>query len=268
MNAINDLLQVMENLRDPETGCPWDIRQTSQSIAGCTLDETHELLDAIERSDSENLKEELGDLLFNIVFHARIAEEQGQFDFDDVAQGISEKMRRRHPHVFGDEHERELSDETLSQRWQEIKQQEKAARPNNGPNTSLNTVLGSDSGANSAIYRARQIQKEAATFGFDWPDITPVFDKMEEELAELKQAFSEGDKDSISEEIGDLMFVCVNLARHASVNAEMSLRRTNQKFQRRFTYVQKQMKAAGIEMEQHQLEQMERFWQEAKSHVG
>jgi len=260
MSAIDDLLQVMENLRDPETGCPWDIRQTSQSIAGCTLDETHELLDAIERSDSENLKEELGDLLFNIVFHARIAEEQGAFDFDDVAQGISDKMRRRHPHVFGDARDQELSDETLSQQWQAIKQQEKSTRTTTG--------LGGDSGANSAIYRARQIQKEAAVFGFDWPDIRPVFDKMEEELAELKQAFSEGDNDAISDEIGDLMFVCVNLARHASVNAEMSLRQTNQKFQRRFAYVQQQMSAAGIDMEQHQLEQMERFWQEAKHHVG
>ena len=260
MSAIDDLLRVMENLRDPETGCPWDIRQTSQSIAGCTLDETHELLDAIERSDSENLKEELGDLLFNIVFHARIAEEQGQFDFDDVARGISDKMRRRHPHVFGDARNQEWSDETLSQQWQAIKQQEKSTRPAIG--------LGGDSGVNSAIYRARQIQKEAAVRGFDWPDIGPVFKKMEEELAELKQAFGEGDNDAISEEIGDLMFVCVNLARHASVNAEMSLRQTNQKFQRRFAYVQQQMSAAGIDMEQHQLEQMERFWQEAKHHVG
>jgi len=264
MSAIDDLLRVMENLRDPETGCPWDIRQTSQSIAGCTLDETHELLDAIERSDSENLKEELGDLLFNIVFHARIAEEQGQFDFDDVAQGITEKMRRRHPHVFGDARDQELSDEILSQQWQAIKQQEKSSRADAGQNTGL----GSDSGSNSAIYRARQVQKEAATLGFDWPDITPVFDKLEEELAELKQAFSEGDNDAISEELGDLMFVCVNLARHASVNAEMSLRQTNRKFQRRFAYVQQQMSAAGIAMEQHQLEQMERFWQEAKRHVG
>ena len=260
MSAIDDLLRVMENLRDPETGCPWDIRQTSQSIAGCTLDETHELLDAIERSDSENLKEELGDLLFNIVFHARIAEEQGQFDFDDVARGISDKMRRRHPHVFGDARNQEWSDETLSRQWQAIKQQEKSTRPAIG--------LGGDSGVNSAIYRARQIQKEAAVRGFDWPDIGPVFKKMEEELAELKQAFGEGDNDAISEEIGDLMFVCVNLARHASVNAEMSLRQTNQKFQRRFAYVQQQMSAAGIDMEQHQLEQMERFWQEAKHHVG
>jgi ATP diphosphatase len=246
----------MVDLRNPESGCPWDIRQTSRSIAGHTLDETHELIDAIEREDTENLKEELGDLLFNIVFHARIAQEKGQFDFDDVAQDITDKMLRRHPHVFGDARDQQLSDEVLAQQWQAAKQQEKAARPGSS--------LASDSGANSAIYRARQIQQEAAKSGFDWPDIEPVFAKLEEELQELKQAFSKGDKDAISDELGDLMFVCVNLARHARVNAEMSLRRTNQKFQRRFAYVQQQMQAAGIEMNQRELEQMERFWQESK----
>jgi MazG family protein len=260
MSSIETLLQVMKDLRHPENGCPWDIRQTSASIAGYTLDETHELLDAIERKDTENLREELGDLLFNIVFHARIAEEQGQFDFDDVARGISDKMRRRHPHVFGDQREQKLSDEILSQQWQAHKQQEKSGRQE--------PRLGQDSGSNSAIYRARQVQKEAASLGFDWPDIAPVFDKLEEELAELKQAFSSGDRTAISDEIGDLMFVCINLARHARVNAEMSLRNTNQKFQRRFAYVQQQMALAGIEMEQQQLEQMEQFWQESKSTVG
>jgi len=260
MSAIENLLQVMKDLRHPDNGCPWDIRQTSASIAGYTLDETHELLDAIERDDTQNLKEELGDLLFNIVFHARIAEEQGQFTFDDVAQGITDKMLRRHPHVFGDTRDQEFNDETLSQQWQTLKQQEKSnqARPE----------LGEDSGSNSAIYRARQIQKDAAVFGFDWPDISPVFDKLEEELAELKHAFSTGDSRAISDEIGDLMFVCINLARHARVNAEMSLRNTNQKFLRRFAYVQQQMANAGIEMDQQQLEQMEYFWQESKSTVG
>lgn len=260
MSAIDKLQQLMKDLRNPETGCPWDIRQTSASIAGCTLDETHEVLDAIERGDTENLKEELGDLLFNIVFHACIAEEQGQFDFNDVAQGITEKMLRRHPHVFGETRDQQLSDETLSQQWQALKQQEKSTRPK--------PQLGSDSASNSAIYRARQIQKEAAEFGFDWPNITPVFDKLEEELEELKQAFSSGDSQAISDELGDLMFVCVNLARHARVNAEMSLRSTNQKFLRRFAYVQQQMAEAGIEMEQRQLEQMELFWQESKARVG
>lgn len=260
MSAIENLLQVMKDLRHPDNGCPWDIRQTSASIAGYTLDETHEVLDAIERDDTENLKEELGDLLFNIVFHARIAEEQDQFDFDDVAQGITDKMQRRHPHVFGAMREQKFSDETLSQQWQAHKRAEKSGREE--PDMSR------DSGSNSAIYRARQIQKDAASFGFDWPDISPVFDKLDEELAELKQAFSSGDKDAISDELGDVLFVCINLARHAKVNAEMSLRNTNQKFLRRFAYVRQHMEAAGIEMEQRQLEAMEKFWQESKAKVG
>jgi MazG family protein len=260
MSAIENLLQVMKDLRDPENGCPWDIRQTSASIAGYTLDETHEVLDAIERNDTDNLKEELGDLLFNIVFHARIAEEQDQFDFDDVARGITDKMLRRHPHVFGDSRNQQLSDETLSQQWQALKQAEKAELEK--PDMSV------DSGTNSAMYRARQIQQDAASFGFDWPDINPVFDKLEEELAELRYAFGTGDSNAISDELGDLMFVCVNLARHAKVNAEMSLRNTNQKFLRRFAYVQQRMQDAGIEMNQQQLEAMEQFWQESKASVG
>ena len=260
MSAIDELLQVMKDLRHPEDGCPWDIRQTSASIAPYTLDETHELLDAIERDDTENLKEELGDLLFNIVFHAQIADEKGQFSFDDVARGITDKMLRRHPHVFGEERDREFSDETLSEQWQALKQHEKSGREP--------PSLGSDSASNSAMYRARQIQQEAARFGFDWPDIRPVFDKLEEELAELKHAFDTGDKDAIGDELGDLIFVCVNLARHAGVNAEMSLRGTNRKFLRRFAYVQQQMADAGIEMDQKQLERMESFWQDSKHLVG
>jgi MazG family protein len=260
MSAIENLLQVMKDLRHPDDGCPWDIRQTSASIAGYTLDETHEVLDAIERNDTENLKEELGDLLFNIVFHARIAEERDQFNFDDVAQGITDKMLRRHPHVFGATREQQFSDETLSQQWQAIKQAEKSDRDN--------PAMSSDSGSNSAMYRARQIQQDAAGFGFDWPDINPVFDKLDEELAELKHAFSTGDKDAISDELGDVLFVCINLARHAKVNAEMSLRNTNQKFLRRFAYVRQHMEAAGIEMDRRQLEAMERFWQESKTTVG
>jgi ATP diphosphatase len=259
MSAIENLLQVMVDLRDPENGCPWDIRQTSQTIAGHTLDETHELIDAIERDDTENIREELGDLLFNIVFHSRVAEEKGQFSFADVAQDITDKMLRRHPHVFGDARDQNWSDEVLAQQWQAIKEKEKGAR--------LNSGISDDTSANSAMYRAREIQKEAAELGFDWPDINPVFAKLEEELDELKQAFRSGDKDAISDELGDLLFVCVNLARHARVNAEMSLRRTNRKFQRRFAYVQQQMAAAGIVMDQSQLEQMEVFWQDAKTHV-
>ena len=259
MSSIENLLQVMVDLRDPENGCPWDIRQTSQTIAGHTLDETHELIDAIERDDTENIREELGDLLFNIVFHSRIAEEQGQFNFADVAQDITDKMLRRHPHVFGEARDKNWSEEVLAQQWQAIKEKEKAAKVNSG--------ISDEASANSAMYRAREIQKDAAELGFDWPDINPVFAKLEEELEELKQAFQSGDKDAISDELGDLLFVCVNLGRHARVNAEMSLRRTNRKFQRRFAYVQEQMAAAGIVMDQRQLDQMEIFWQDAKTHV-
>lgn len=260
MTAIENLLQVMRELRDPDHGCPWDLRQTSETIAPHTLEETHEVIDAIERGDTDNLREELGDLLFNIVFHARLAEEQGHFDFDDVARGIADKMRRRHPHVFGEDREREFSDSELSQQWQALKQQEKDARPKTAPAT--------DSDANSAFYLARQLQQDAAELGFDWPGILPVFDKLEEEIAELRQAFGSGDKAAISDELGDVLFVCINIGRHAKVNAEMALRQTNRKFVRRFDYVRRQMLEAGIEMDQRQLEQMERFWQESKALVG
>jgi nucleoside triphosphate diphosphatase len=264
MTPIQNLLQVMEDLRNPDTGCPWDVRQTSQSIAGYTLDETHELIDAIEREDTENLREELGDLLFNIVFHARIAEEKGEFDFDDVAQDITDKMLRRHPHVFGEGRDRHWSEAELAQQWQAVKNAEKQQRKPKVNKSSPDP----ETSANSAIYRALQIQQQAADLGFDWPDIEPVFAKLEEELAELKQAFASGDKHAIGDELGDLMFVCINLARHARVNAEMSLRSTNRKFERRFAYVQQHMRAAGIDMDRGQLEQMERFWQQAKQQVG
>ena len=259
MSPIENLLRVMRELRDPHTGCPWDLRQTSLSIAPHTLDETHELIDAIERDDTENLKEELGDLLFNIVFHARIAEEQGQFDFDDVARGIADKMLRRHPHVFGEARGKAVSDAELSASWQALKDEEKGeAEPVDLPETSVN----------SPLYQARKLQKDAARSGFDWPDLEPVFDKLEEELAELRTAWRDGDSDAIADELGDLLFVCVNVARHAKINPEMALRRTNAKFARRFAYVEERMAAAGEPMEQSRLETMERFWQQAKGVVG
>ncbi len=260
MSEIDNLLQVMRDLRHPENGCPWDIRQTSATIAPHTLDETHELLDAIERDDTGNLKEELGDLLFNIVFHARIAEENGQFDFDDVVRGITGKMLRRHPHVFGADRGKTISDEVLSQQWQALKQLEKGGNEDDS--------IADDNASNSAIFRARQLQKHAALSGFDWPDLVPVFDKLEEEVAELRQALDSGDDHAIAGEVGDIMFVCVNIARHAKINTEMALRRTNRKFVRRFAYVQQKMTDAGLVMEQGQLEQMERFWQESKNIVG
>ncbi len=263
MSAIDNLLQVMRDLRDPDTGCPWDLRQTSLSIAPHTLDETHEVLDAIESGDIENLKEELGDLLFNIVFHARIAEEQGDFNFDDVVQTIVEKMIRRHPHVFGSTRDQSLSDAQLSDQWNAIKRQEKSKLEPTSPKNESK-----EKSVNSTIYQALQVQKQAATLGFDWTDLAPVIAKIEEELNELKQAISEGEKEFITEESGDLFFACINLARHTRVNPEIALRQCNQKFSRRFNFVQQQMKAAGIGLDASQLEQMESFWQAAKKEVG
>ena len=262
MNKIDDLIEVMRALRDPQSGCPWDIRQTSTSIAPYTLEETHELLDAIERNDTENLKEELGDLLFNIVFHARIAEEQGLFKFDDIVYGIVSKMKRRHPHVFEADRSSSISDEDLSKQWQALKKQEKAAR------APAPAHFGEDSASLSAINRSTVLQAEAAGLGFDWPHIGDVFDKLEEEAGELKAAVAVNHAEQISDELGDLLFVAMNIARHTKIDAEMSLRGTNRKFINRFQYVLEQMKSADIEMNQQQLERMEEFWQESKSIVG
>jgi ATP diphosphatase len=260
MNSIDDLIEVMKTLRDPQNGCPWDIKQTSASIAPYTLEETHETLDAIERNDMENLKEELGDLLFHIVFHARIAEEQNFFNFEDITHGIVSKMKRRHPHVFEADRSSQMNEEELREQWHSLKQQEKSVRPE--------AEFGSDSASLSALDRANVLQVAAAESGFDWPHIDSVLDKLEEEVQELKAAVKSNQRDQISDELGDVMFVCMNIARHAKVNAEMALRSTNRKFINRFEYVLEQMKSAGIDMNQQQLERMEYFWQQSKSIVG
>jgi len=260
MHKIESLTELMKSLRDPDSGCPWDVRQTNASIAKYTLEETHETLDAIERGDTENLREELGDLLFHIVFHSRIAEENGEFDFNDVIDSIVSKMTRRHPHVFGDERQRNLSEADIADLWEEIKREEKAHTPK--------ASFASDSRDMPALHRAEHIQHQAAEYGFDWPDIYPVIDKLVEELGELRETIEANDLDAIEDELGDLIFVCVNIGRHRKINAEMALRRTNQKFIRRFEYVIEQMKANGQAMNQQQLEQMEAFWQASKAVVG
>lgn len=260
MKTIDDLLAVMQSLRDPESGCPWDIRQTNASIAAYTLEETHETLDAIERGDMPNLCEELGDLLFHIVFHAQIAEESGAFGFADVVESIVDKMTRRHPHVFGAQKDKSLDEDEIKALWQSIKKQEKADSPA--------AEFGDDSRSQSAMLRAQLLQQQAAEHGFDWPDIHPVLDKLEEELRELRTAIDSGDNAAIEDELGDVLFVCANIARHRKLNAETALRGTNQKFIRRFNYVKEQMKRSNTQMTQQQLDQMEQFWQESKSFVG
>ncbi len=264
MAGLRALRQLMEDLRHPETGCPWDQRQTSQTIAPHTLAETHELLDAIEREDLDNLREELGDLLFNIVFHSRIAEEQGHFDLDDVAHGIVEKMRRRHPHVFDAKPGETFTEEQLAAQWKAIKQSEKEGQIE----TDQPALPGDDSASMSAMQRATKMQHEAAVFGFDWPNLSPVLDKLLEEAEELREAVAGGDKAHISAELGDLMFVCVNVARHLDIDPEMALRSTNQKFIRRFRYLYETMLSEGLDINESDLEVMEGYWQRAKGAVG
>ena len=259
MHTLSKLTDLMAALRDPKHGCPWDIRQTSHSISHYTLEETYELLHAIDSENIDNIREELGDLLFHIVFHAQIAKQNGQFDIDDVIDGIVEKMTRRHPHVFDPEYARDLDDEQLKHQWQQLKQKDKAAPQR---------VLDSVDHKLPAMIRAQKLQDAAAEFYFDWPETTPVLDKIEEEIGELREALANGDHTHAQAEMGDVLFACVNLARHIDVDAETALRQTNEKFIRRFDYVVAQMQAAGIEFSAEQLDQMEAFWQQSKNVTG
>lgn len=259
MPSLIHLTRLMATLRRPETGCPWDIKQTSQSISHYTLEETYELLHAIESTDSENIKEELGDLLFHIVFHAQIASEQQLFDIDDVIATIVDKMKRRHPHVFDRTHDKQLSDKELKEQWQLQKHKDKP------PSSRILDDIGHKL---PAMMRSQKLQDAAADYYFDWPQTESVLDKIEEELSELREALQRGDKQHIQSEMGDVLFACVNLARHVDVEAESALRQTNEKFIRRFNYVVQQMQSSGIEFDPNQLEQMEQFWQQSKSITG
>lgn len=249
----------MAALRHPQSGCPWDIKQTSESISTYTLEETYELLHAIQTGDIQNIKEELGDLLFHIVFHAQIASEQNQFDINDVIQTIVDKMTRRHPHVFDPQRDNNLSEEELNSQWQQLKTIEKV---NEG------RVLDDTGHKFPALIRAQKLQDAAAEYYFDWPEVEPVFAKIEEEIGELREALLSSDKAHILAEMGDVLFACTNLARHVDVDAESALRQTNEKFIRRFDFVMKNMQKAGIEFSPEQLDQMEQFWQQSKSVTG
>jgi ATP diphosphatase len=259
MTSIHPLTELMVALRDPEHGCPWDIRQSSHSISHYTLEETYELLHAIDSEDIDNIREELGDLLFHIVFHAQIAKENGQFDIEDVIDGIVEKMTLRHPHVFEPGHANDLDAEQLNAQWQQLKQKNKPE-----PQRVLDTV----DHKLPAMMRAQKLQDAAAEYYFDWPDATPVLDKIEEEIGELREALAAGDQAHAQAEMGDVLFACINLARHIDVDAETALRQTNEKFIRRFDYVVEHMQAAGIEFSAQQLAQMEAFWQQSKTVTG
>ena len=255
-NKINRILDIMASLRDPETGCPWDLQQDFASIAPYTLEEAYEVTDAIERGDMDDLKDELGDLLLQVVFHARMAEETALFDFDDVVNAISDKMIRRHPHVFGDADAD--NPEAVRQSWEEIKAQEKAEKGKSEADSLMDDIPLALPG----LSRAVKIQNRAARIQFDWPDIEPVFDKLQEEIGEVREAIKSGSADAMEDEIGDLLFVVANIARHLKIDPEKAVRRTNGKFMSRFKHLEAQ--AAQSDKENLTLEELETFWQAAK----
>jgi len=253
--AIEAVLDVMARLRDPQNGCPWDVEQSFETIAPYTIEEAYEVADAIERNDRPALKEELGDLLFQVVFHARMAEEEEAFDFADVALGLAAKMKDRHPHVFGAAEMRTSDEQTKA--WETLKAEERARRK---PNASL---LDDVPMALPALMRAEKLTKRAARINFDWPDAERVLDKLEEETAEVRAAIQSGDQDHIAEEVGDMLFVLANLARKLKVDPEDALRRANAKFTQRFNYIEHRLAAEGRTGPQP-LDELEAMWLEAK----
>jgi len=256
-SPIEELIGIMARLRDPDNGCPWDVEQTFRSIASYTVEEAHEVADAIEREDMKDLKEELGDLLFQVVFHARIAEEQGAFVFDDVARAISEKMVRRHPHVFGDADLDSPEAQTAS--WEQIKAQERADKGASDPSAMAGVSRGLP-----ALRRAVKLQKRAARVGFDWPGTGPVFAKLREEAVELEEALANDDADNMEEEVGDLLFVIANLARHLKVDPGAALRRSNHKFESRFRAMEALAAERGLTLTALDLAQQDALYETVK----
>ncbi|MDE2365263.1 MAG: nucleoside triphosphate pyrophosphohydrolase [Hyphomicrobiales bacterium] len=260
---IARLIEIMAALRTPETGCPWDLEQTFATIAPYTIEEAYEVAHAISLGDLDELRDELGDLLLQVVFHARMAEEKGAFDFGGVVEAITDKLIRRHPHVFGDA--RDLTPDEVSALWGKIKAQEKrekAARK--GDATALPGALSQVKAGLPALARALELQKAAGKVGFDWNDIHAVLDKIEEESREVADAVKAGDRAHVEEEIGDLFFVMVNLARHAGVDPETALRAANAKFETRFGYVESELSKRGSAPQDANLAEMDALWNEAK----
>lgn len=257
-DPMERLLSVMARLRDPDGGCPWDLEQDFRSIARYTIEEAYEVVDAIERGDMGELKEELGDLLLQVVFHAQMAEEAGHFRFEDVAAAIADKMIRRHPHVFGTAQERDAESQTRA--WEAQKAAERAEKADRDASALANVPV-----ALPALTRAEKLMKRAARVGFDWPDVAGVLAKVDEELAEVRDAVDEGDPAHIHEEIGDLLSTVVNAARKLGVDPETALRESNAKFERRFRAVEQQLTAKGSSVEEADLDAMEAEWLTAKS---
>ena len=261
---ISRLIEIMAALRTPVSGCPWDLEQDFSSIAPYTIEEAYEVVDAIERGDFADLTDELGDLLLQVVFHARMGEEKGLFAFPDVVEAITRKLIRRHPHVFGDT--AHLTPDEVKGLWAKIKGEEKAERAaRRGGLEPHKGLLADVPRALPALTRAVKLQSKASTVGFDWNDARLVLDKIKEEIAECEEAISSGNTAHVREEIGDLLFAVANLARHVDVDAEDSLRGTNTKFEKRFAYIEKTLAERGIALKDATLEQMDKLWNEAKT---
>ena len=260
-HSIEKLIAIMARLRDPESGCPWDNQQDFSTIAPYTIEEAYEVADAIERGDRQALKDELGDLLFQVVFHAQMAGEEDSFEFDDVVEAICQKMVRRHPHVFGDSDVRSEQEQTKA--WEAQKAAERAA---NGKDTDPSSALDGVAQPLPALMRADKLQRRAARVGFDWPEVAPVFAKISEEISEIREVIAKGgNAEYLKDEVGDLLFACVNLARHLSVDSEVALRHGNAKFERRFRRIEANLRDAGKSPEDCSLEELENQWLAVKA---
>lgn len=274
VSAIEQLVVIMTMLRDKQHGCPWDLEQTINSLLPYTLEEVYEVADAIENNDLVELEDELGDLLLQVVFYAQIASEQGSFNFQDIASTITNKLVRRHPHVFpnGDVNqfgkEQEISAEQVVVNWEAIKEAEREEkRLKGGKNVSSDkvSILDDVPRALPAIERARKLQKRAAQAGFDWVEIGPVLDKLKEEIQEFEEALAQGEKQRISDELGDVMFAAVNLARHSQVEPEIALRSANRRFENRFKWIEEALLAAGKNLQDADLQLLDDLWDQAKA---
>lgn len=258
-DSLSKLAEIMAKLRDPNGGCPWDLEQDFSSIAPYTIEEAYEVLDAINRESMPDLREELGDLLFQTVFHSQMAAEQGAFDLKDVVDGICEKMIRRHPHVFDQGDERSAHEQTVA--WEEMKAKERAAK--GGP-VKAASALDGVADALPALLRAEKLQKRAARTGFDWTDAEQIFDKLDEETLEVREAIDSQDRTAVEDEIGDLLFVVANLARRLDVDPEIALRKANNKFERRFKGMEMVCRDKDIDFTALNLEEQEACWQAVK----
>ena len=259
MDAMRRLLEIMARLRDPQSGCPWDQRQTYATIVPYTLEEAYEVADAIQRGALDELRDELGDLLFQIVFYSQIAQEEGRFDFDDVARGICDKMIRRHPHVFGNAEYQD--DAQLRTAWEAHKAEERAAREEGARPSQMDGVAR----ALPALIRAEKLQKRAARVGFDWPDAAGAFAKTREEFAEVEAEMGTADGDRLQDELGDLLFAMVNVVRLLGMDAEQTLSRANEKFERRFRAMEDALHASGqSDMQALSLERLDALWDSVK----